>query len=282
MNQPGSSWHGQGPRLAFPSVTPAVKWLLIANIGIFLFEALSGQMEAGNRNFFEEWGAVAPLPPNAWLQAAQVWRLVTYQFLHANLGHIAFNMLGLFFFGPRLESWWGTRRFTVYYLCCGAAGGLLYTATVLLNLLPAGVLVGASGAILAVLAACAILFPGDVVFVVFLPLPIRLAALLLAGVFILYTFAGRNAGGNVAHLGGMAAGAACVWLGPRFGSLITARRRSAWDRKMEKQRRLQLEVDRILDKVHEKGLASLSRSEKKLLQEATKLEQERQHTRHDW
>jgi membrane associated rhomboid family serine protease len=270
-SRPGPSGGG-GVRFGLPPLTKAVKWLLIINVAVFLVEVFTKQMEVGARNYFEEWGAVFPV---TWTYVAQVWRLVTYQFLHGGLQHILFNMLGLYFLGPRLEMFWGTKKFLTYYLLCGVAAGLLYTALALSGILTVGTLVGASGSILAILAACAILFPGDIIFLMFFPLPIRIAALVLIGIFIYLTFTGNNAGGNVAHLGGMAGGAAYIWLWPKFSAKLTGRRRSAWDKKMEQQRQLQIEVDRILDKVHEEGLASLSRSEKKLLQEATRLEQQR-------
>jgi membrane associated rhomboid family serine protease len=266
-------------RFGLPRLTTAVKWLLIINVAVFLVEAISGQMEVGARNYFEEWGAVFP---QSWAYVAQVWRLVTYQFLHGSLMHVLFNMLGLFFLGPRLEAFWGMKRFVIYYLFCGAVAGLLYTTLALAGILSVGTLVGASGSILAILAACAILFPGDIIILLIFPLPIRVAALVLIGMFVVFSFVGCNKGGNVAHLGGMAAGAAYIWLGPRFDAIMTGRRRSAWDKKMEQQRRLQLEVDRILDKVHDQGLASLTRSEKKLLQEATRLEQTKRKTDADW
>jgi membrane associated rhomboid family serine protease len=278
-DQQGPSWRGSGPRLGLPRVTPAVKWLLVLNVAVFLFEAISGQMEKGATNYFEKWGAVFPA---SWAMASQVWRLVTYQFLHSALWHITFNMIGLFFLGPRLETYWGSRRFVTYYLLCGVAAGLLYVIVAMAGILSVGSLVGASGAILAVLAACAILFPGDIIFLIIFPVPIRIAAIILIGMFIFGTFTGDNAGGNVAHLGGMAAGAAYVLLGPRLGSVMITRRRNAWDKKMDQQRHLQLEVDRILDKVHDKGLASLTRTEKKMLQEATRLEQERRKGGPNW
>jgi membrane associated rhomboid family serine protease len=259
-------------RIGLPRLTDGVKWLLILNVAIFLVEAISGQMDKGRTNYFEMWGA---LIPDGWM-IAQVWRLVTYQFLHATLIHIAFNMLTLYMFGPKLEAWWGTRKFVTYYLLCGVAAGVVYIAVTLMGLLQVGVLIGASGAILGILAACAILFPRDVMLFYFIPTPMWVAALLFVALFAYALLTGQaNAGGNVAHLGGMAAGAAYCWFGPRVSSALTTRRRSAWDKKMDQQRRLQIEVDKILDKVHEKGIGSLSRGEKRLLQEATRLEQER-------
>ena len=53
------------------------------------------------------------------------WTIVTYMFLHAGLSHIFFNMLGLFFFGPRVEARLGSTRFVQLYFIAGISGGLL-------------------------------------------------------------------------------------------------------------------------------------------------------------
>ena len=49
----------------------------------------------------------------------QIWRWLTYQFLHHDFWHLLFNMIGLYFFGPLMERWWGSRRFLGFYLMCG-------------------------------------------------------------------------------------------------------------------------------------------------------------------
>lgn len=259
-------------RYGMPPLTPAVKWLLIVNVAIFLFEAISGQMEQGNFNHFEYWGAVST---QSWISVAQLWRLVTYQFLHHDTKHVVLNMLCLFALGPRLEGRLGTRRFTVFYLLCGIIAAVCYIIMAMAAVVSKGVLVGASGAVLGVLAAVAVFFPYDKVIFLIFPMSVRLAAILMIIISLATGLAGYNVGGEIAHIGGIAAGAAYAWLGPKLNLMLTARKRSAWDQKMERQRRLQIEVDRLLDKVHEHGLASLTRHEKKLLQEATRLEQER-------
>lgn len=272
---------GQVPhlRMSWPKITPVVKWLLIINIGVFFVGEL-----AFPRNIFvggfsypvnllERWFSVFPYSLGSMLQ---VWRLVTYQFLHGSITHVLFNMLGLYFLGPTLERHWRSKKFLVFYLSCGAAGGLFYTLLTALNFLGAGPMVGASGAILGMLAACAILFPHFVVFIFFFPVPIRVAAI---GLTIMYFFLvitrGENAGGNAAHLAGMAAGAGYVFSQSwrdQFTSRIKANR---WKKKMTEERDLQVELDRILEKVHGSGLQSLTSREKRILKEATRAEQMR-------
>jgi hypothetical protein len=134
-------------------------------------------------------------------------------------------------------------------------------------------MVGASGAILGMLAACAILFPQFVVFIFIFPVPIRVAAIIIALLAVMGIITGVNAGGEAAHLAGLAAGAIYVfserWR-TRLGLKIQTNR---WQKKMTAQRNLQVEVDRILQKVHESGIHSLTYKEKRILKKATQAEQ---------
>ena len=186
-------------------------------------------------------------------------------------------MLGLYFLGPRLESFWGSKKFLTFYLGCGVAGALFYMLLVAIGFLPPGTMVGASGAVLGLLAACAILFPQFVVIFFIFPVPIRLAAVILTiAYFFLMVTGSENAGGNACHLAGMGAGAAYVlsesWR-RNFKEKMTAGYK--WEKKITEQRNLQVEVDRILAKVHESGIHSLTYKEKKTLKQATKAEKMR-------
>jgi membrane associated rhomboid family serine protease len=211
----------------------------------------------------------------------QLWRLITYQFLHSvhEFGHIFVNMLILFFFGPMLERFWGSRKFLTFYLVCGAMGGVVYPVLVLSGWLDAGYLVGASGSVLGMLAAGAILFPHMKVYVLgIFPLKLMYLAIIFAAISIMTLLRPErfgNAGGQAAHFGGMAAGAVYVlsqsWR-DKFKSKFQAGR---WEKRMSAQRNLQAELDRILRKVHESGIQNLTSSEKKTLKEATKAEQTR-------
>ena len=260
-------------RLGFPSVTPAVKWLLIANVSVFLINIIFSSQEGTGMTFFQKYFALYPI---SWFYIAQVWRLLTYQFLHWDLGHIFWNMLGLFFLGPSLERQWGSRKFLTFYLSCGVAGGLFFIILVKVGFLSAGPMVGASGAILGVLTACAILFPHFVVFILIFPVPIRVAAIILMGLaFFTVLSKGANAGGEACHFAGIAVGAIYVLSESRISALKLRFKASKWDKYIESERRLRLEVDRILKKVHDNGIQSLTASEKRILKKATHLEQER-------
>jgi membrane associated rhomboid family serine protease len=258
-------------RLGLPKVTPVVKWLLIINITVFLLVMFIRPLGV----FLYQW---FPVEPDTLSRAVQVWRLVTYQFLHdsADIWHIFVNMLGLFFLGPTLERHWGGKKFLIFYLICGIAGGLFYTLLVGIGFLQANPMVGASGAILGLLAACAILFPHFVVIIFIFPVPIRMAAIGFAALYFLLVITGAsNAGGNAAHLAGMATGAAYVLSRPWRDKITLKVRAGAWDRKMTAEQNIQAELDRILKKVHNSGIHSLSSKEKRTLKKATELERRR-------
>jgi membrane associated rhomboid family serine protease len=270
------SGHRYGPhmRMAMPKITPVVKWLLIINVVVFLLTFLIPPLAA----FIFDWFSVYPATLGTSLQ---LWRLVTYQFLHstAGFGHIFWNMLWFYFFGTMLEPVWGSRKFLTFYLVCGAAGGLLYPLLALVSWLGVAYLVGASGAIMGVLVAVAILFPTSRIFFFGLfPVRVRIVAivfLVFAILTLLRPYQIGNAGGEAAHLGGMVAGAIYVFSQSWRDRLKLQLRTGAWEKKMSVQRNLQVEVDRILDKVHSEGIQSLTMKEKRILRQATRAE----HTR---
>jgi membrane associated rhomboid family serine protease len=185
-------------------------------------------------------------------------------------------MLILFFFGPMLERLWGSRKFLTFYLVCGATGGLLYPLLVLVGWLDIGVLVGASGSILGMLAAGAILFPNLIVYVWgIVPVRLVILAAILLGISIITLLRPdqfENAGGEAAHLAGMVAGAVYVLSQPWRAKFKLKTRSGRWERKMAAQRNLQFELDRVLQKVHDSGIHSLTSKEKKILKQATEAE----------
>jgi membrane associated rhomboid family serine protease len=258
--------------MVFPKITPVVKWLLIINVAVFVASVIIRPL--GNFLFtsFSVYPATVAM-------SLQLWRPITYQFLHAGLWHLFLNMLILFFFGPMLERLWGSRKFLIFYLVCGATGGLLYPLLVLVGWLDIGVLVGASGSILGMLAAGAILFPNLIVYVWgIVPVKLVVLTVILALVSILTLLRPEqfaNAGGEAAHLGGMVAGAVYV-LSQSWRAKFKLKMQSGrWQRKIADERNLQVELDRILQKVHDSGIHSLTPKEKRILQQATEAERRR-------
>ncbi|MEQ9453623.1 MAG: rhomboid family intramembrane serine protease [Phycisphaeraceae bacterium] len=260
-----------------------VKWLIIINAVIFLWDGIMMGSRRGSSFALLPYGYFSV---DEGIYGLQVWRFFTYQFLHADFFHILFNMIGLFFFGPLLERTIGSRRFLAFYLLCGVSGAvvasLLGAIPGLIMMPSSAILIGASGSLFGILAACAVLFPNLRVMLLIPPVPMtmRTMALVFMGIAALSVLAGsRNDGGEAAHLGGALLGFLLIRNigllnfaeGSRF-SLDSPR--EAFNRKLaqlkaDQEAKEQAEVDRILDKVRDQGLQSLSSRERKMLQKAT-------------
>ncbi len=252
-------------RMSFPKLTPVVKWLLIVNLAAYVLQSI-GLNSSLMQGFC--------VSPEGWY-AGQIWRLISYQFLHGSVFHLLGNMLGVFFLGPTLERHFGSKKFLKFYLGCGASGGVLYIILAKIGWLSAGPMIGASGAVLGMLAACAILFPQFVVFIFLFPVPIRVAAVfvIIAASFVVLKD-GHNAGGEAAHLGGILAGGAYILLPKHRAKIKFATKAKRHEKNMKNHMALQAEVDRILEKVRNSGLHSLTKKEQKTLKIATKLQQQ--------
>ena len=293
----GGGGGGMGGRLGGASVTT---WLLIANAVVFLLDAmLAGASRTGGFTF-TKWGA---LNLDTAVYGFQIWRFVTFQFLHADFFHVLFNCIGLYFFGPLIEQWWGSRRYLAFYLLCGVTAGVMYA--LIAGLLPGVIfsepaivqgaqnvipLVGASGGLFGILVGAALLFPNLKVMLLIPPVPMtmRTMALIFLGIALFSILVGsRNAGGQVAHLGGAAMGYVLIrypgfiaWadrLGTgskRGGTSLRERvQKVQQQRASESRRKDEQEVDRILAKVRDHGLHSLSQSERRILQRETERQQ---------
>ncbi len=266
--RPQHGYSGVSLRSLFPKPPSIVLRIIIINVVIFLATAISGQI-AG---IVVSWFSV--FPKNLFI-AIQLWRPITYQFLHAGLSHVLWNMLWLYFFGSILERLWGPKKFLIFYLTCGAVGGIVYSILALLGIMSAGPLIGASGAIFGIVVVVAILFPKLRVYALgIFPIPMMLVALICILVSIL-GLRGENAGGELCHLGGAAAGAIYVFSESWRTRIKLRFKASRWQRDVSQERKLRIEVDRILKKVHDHGIRSLSLAEKRILKKATRLEQMR-------
>jgi membrane associated rhomboid family serine protease len=186
-------------------VTPWVARLIAANVAIFALTTAMPEMRS-----------VLALRPRFILEAP--WTPFTYMFVHApGLWHIFFNMLTLFFFGPRVEERLGSKRFITLYLLSGLGGAALSFLT------PNVAIVGASGATFGVFLAFAMFWPRDRI-LIWGVIPVEARILVL--VTTLYSLWGGTGsmGGSIAHwahLGGYAA--AYIYL--RFVAATSDQRR---------------------------------------------------------
>ena len=261
------------------ALAPVTKWLLIANIAVFLVDLF-----IGNRIFY--FGA---LTVNSAVYEGRVWEFLTFQFLHDPTGimHILFNSIGLYFFGPFVERWWGSwQKFLFFYLLCGIAGGLGFVAVIQLGIVNGDVftpLVGASAGIYGLLIGTAVIAPDARVQLLFPPVNLAMRTFAIGLMCFAVVMIGINywnAGGEAGHLGGAVAG----FLLMKFpGFLMRGKRRrkmevispKGYRRGGESKMRPRskwaggddTEVNRILEKVSREGLGSLSDEERRKLQE---------------
>lgn len=266
---------------------PVVKWLLIVNLGVFAVALLLDFREAS-----VEFGKFTI---REGIAGVQVWRLITFQFLHGDFGHLLFNSIAIYFFGAFVEQQLRSRAFLVFYLLCGVAGALGYAALVSVSDAYRDVgVVGASGGIFGILVVAAMIAPDMRVQLLFPPvtLTMRLMAILMLGWGLLVVVTGgQNAGGEAGHLGGALAGF-LLWKVPVLRGLLANLSRPGGrgpvkrlafpiritksEKRYEKKLRPKSsvsgaeagEVDRILDKINEHGLQSLTAEERELLARA--------------
>ncbi|WMW23430.1 rhomboid family intramembrane serine protease [Methanolobus mangrovi] len=130
------------------------------------------------------------------------WTLVTHMFIHADFTHIFFNMLVLFFFGPELERRAGKKVFLYVYFTAGLVAAIAYSMT---SSTPFTPVVGASGAIMGVFAALAIIAPDIRVYVYFIPMQIT-HALILFALFDFVLLGSNDMIAHTAHLSGILIG----------------------------------------------------------------------------
>jgi membrane associated rhomboid family serine protease len=264
VNSFGGGGGGRSLRFLLPR-TPLAISLILINLAVFLLQATTPAGYALAR-----WGPLTFINGAAFTEP---WRWITYQYLHGGAMHFFFNMLGIYFFLPMLEERWGWKRAFAFYTAGGIAAGVTYGLMVLA--LPGlSFLVGASGSIMAVFGAIAVLNPQmQVLAMMVIPINIRVLAILFAVIYLLSIVGDRDKS-DAAHLGGLAFGAAAVYFGGGVFSRVWTRQTSNWQRR-QKQRAVRAEqdeseaVDRILQKVRDTGMNSLSRSERQTLKRAT-------------
>jgi membrane associated rhomboid family serine protease len=246
-----------------PHTTPVVLGLLIANVAVFAVQAILALAGAGL--WPVRWFGLSPVH----LKDLYLWQLVTYMFLHSveSPFHILFNMLFLYWFGRDIEVALGRRRFLAFYLTAGVFAGLLFCAVDLALRLQMPV-IGASGAIMAVMVLYAVYFPDRTVLAFFLfPMSVKWFVILAVALdlWTAVVAGGKDGVAYFAHLGGAAYGYVFARLIPllqRWWETREARRESAEGQTREEEERL---LDEILGKVHHRGLGALTRREKKFL-----------------
>jgi membrane associated rhomboid family serine protease len=214
------------------------------------------------------------------------WTAVTYMFLHAGFGHILFNMIALFFFGPRLEARLGGKGFVGLYFVAGLMGAILSWVFMFVGLThPLAPIVGASGAIFGVMVGFARYWPREQILIWgVLPVEARWLVAVMTGLSLFGGFTGAQAGiAHFAHLGGFLGGWGYLWFSDRrargrktlaqmvkerspTGGLGRSRLRRWEEIEVEGLHEVNREnLERIREKIREDGPQSLTRREREFM-----------------
>lgn len=269
-------------KAAFRNNQNALIQLLLVNIGVFVI--------IGVAKVFA-WAGAFPPPESLVFDyiclssklldtAFHPWTIITYAFTHLDLFHFVFNMLGLYWFGSILQDFLGPKRIWQFYLVGAVSGGILFL--LIFNLLitsqsmvaPTSHLLGASGAVYGIICAAAFLVPNYTMNLLFFG-PVRLKYIAVVTVLLSFLqIPNGNPGGNIAHLGGALGG--ILYLKYLQGGFWkpTIRRRPLPSKgkvvKLDTAKSSYLsdqeELDRLLDKISERGINSLSKEERNRLE----------------
>ncbi len=272
-------------------------WIIVINIVVHVLAVMVFRAPSGTHPMNGALYNLGELSIYQGFQRLEVWRLITFQFLHDPTGglisfHLIMNMFGMWIFGPMVERFLGGKKYLAFYLVCGLSGGLLFSVLTVLGKLTGGAmpgvltndfttpLIGASAGVFGVIVACAYIQPNTIVQLLFPPIPMKLKwfAYGYVGLALVQLLMGSaNAGGEAAHVGGAIAGYYFIrnshHLLDFFDVLNDSRdQRNAKKaiKTQQKRAKLDQEVDRILAKVQRDGIGSLSEAEKKTLNEASR------------
>lgn len=280
----------------FKYLPKALRVLLLANAIVFIIAFLGRGLEinlgAGYgslADYINYYGAFMPRVP------LELWRYVTYMFIHFDFMHFFFNMLMLWMFGSDVAEWMGTRHFVSMYFFCGIFAALFSFFMCLLGLTN-NPIIGASGALMGVFVAYYKFFPERMLLMFFvIPMKIKHAMWVMIALDILFANSGDMIA-HFAHLGGVVAGflyMAVYQNGPKvlYHSPLSAifrlfssnpenynRDRSSNTRSRTRESdepevlegevfyvNEQKRMDDILKKVEREGIQSLSESEREFL-----------------
>jgi membrane associated rhomboid family serine protease len=279
----------------FSFFPPVIKSLLIINGIVFLIQMLGQNLLIGDttlEQYIIKYFALIPIG-----YGFLPWQLITYQFMHGGIMHIALNMFALWMFGIEIENIWGSKKFLFFYLMCGVAAGISQLIFPPLFNEPLAPTIGASGAIFGVLIAFGMMFPDRYIYIYFL-LPVKAKYLIIG--YVLLELYSIPQGGNVAHLahlGGALAGFIYLMYERKnnrlFGSYFKGSPKinfnmfkgssnpfkkkeekikdaNYYEIKEDSEEVTQEQIDQILDKIGRSGYQNLSDKEKKILFEASK------------
>ncbi len=256
----------------------SIRILLILNVAIFFIDYIT------HGAYLFPWMALDPqLVTHGHYQ---YWRIFTYMFVHdhGSFMHILFNMLTLWMFGTPVAQQMGDKRFWRFYILAGVFAGfcsLLFYAVTRND----AIVIGASGAIFAVMFAFARFFPtSQILLFFFFPVSAKYAVLIIGAIELMLITSNDHIA-HIAHLGG----ALFAWLYLRwdnggdglFDGWKQWQTRRRWEkarRETEKMEAVMEDIDPILEKIARHGIQSLSRDEKEKLDRVSELKRKQRST----
>ena len=247
--------------------TDAIKVLIGLNLLLFILKSIS----RGEINLVEIFGLS---PETIW---PLVWQPFTYMFIHGDFWHVAINMLVLFLFGSELETIWGRQGFIKYYIITGVGSGLIWILFQSFSSSSA-YLIGASGAVYGILTAYGLMFPNRIVYIYFLfPVKVKWFVIILGAVAFFSSLGSHSNISHLTHLSGMIIGFTYLRFNRQWKKVIFSMRKQILESKIKreenlkkKKRKLQEDVDQILDRINQVGYDGLSDSEKSRLYAASR------------
>jgi membrane associated rhomboid family serine protease len=176
-------------RKKFPYTFNNMTLILIGiNVVLFFFSSTNSKMIY--------YGSMIPI---FIIREHYYWQFISYMFFHSSMTHLLFNMLGLFFFGSQVEKRIGSWEFLLFYLLTGLLAGIFSFAVYVWSGNYVVILLGASGAVYAVLLAFAVFFPFARIFVFgIIPVQAPLLVVIYTVIEVFSQVSGRNS--SVAHL----------------------------------------------------------------------------------
>ncbi len=301
MNQWDYQQGARGMRFGPSRMGDGVKQLLIANVAVFMLSQIMGM---------GIWASWFGLNPHDVIFGLRIWQPFTYMFLHGGFWHIAMNMLMLWMFGSELENIWGRKEFLRFYVVTGAGAGVFSLVPYFIGVLSGyrgsiPSIIGASGAVYAILLAYAFTYPERKV-LIYMLVPIKVKYLMLIMGFMTFVSVGNGDGiSHITHLGGLVVGWFYLkrtgryrglnipwreWLkrltkiqviredAPhRSGASSSTPSQQGW-RRLKSESELRKEMDDLLDKITRVGYENLSNTEKeRLLELSSKLSNNENH-----
>ena len=273
-------YYQEGPKGASPDQgRMLVTNLVLVNVAIYVVDLLFLERLLSQKAALE-----ASLLKNPW----DVWQLLTHGFLHdpKNIMHIGGNMFCLWFFGRDLERIYGKKLFLQFYLSTIVLAGLGWVLAENMAGDPEASAIGASGAISGVILVYIFHFPRRTLMLfAVVPMPAWVLGIFIMGIDVAGKFDPQNNVAVSAHLAGAAIGYLFFKTRWHLGRLIPGRIALALFKPRPKirihdpdteERKFNEKVDRILKKIHRHGEASLTKKEKRVLEDASRRYQQRQ------